>query len=233
MSKIKIFLVPYAGASVYVYYSWEKKFPYGYEVCLNELAGRGSRFNEPFYKSIDQAADELAKKIIENLNENDEYILFGHSMGATIAYEMYYKLREYGAKMPKHIFFSGRKPPHTISEKYNIENMNNDAFLEFVKKFGGLQNEFFDKQVKELFLPILREDFKLVDNYIYHPKNCKIDCNVSVLYGKNDKFVSKYELMKWTDVCENKINFYGYDGGHFFLNNQSEKIINLIIKEVQ
>lgn len=229
MSGVKVFPVPYAGASVNVYYAWKKIFPLGYEICLNELAGRGGRYDEPFYQSVNQAAEDLADRINKKMDTDDEYILFGHSMGALLVYEIYFEMKKRGIKPPKHIFFSGRRAPQITFEKCNVENMDENTFLKMVEELGGLPKEFYKEEIKSVFLPILKSDFFLIDNYLYQSKKNKIDCDVSVLYGTEDTSMLVEEALKWEELCDKKINFHKFDGSHFFINTCSEKIVGLIV----
>lgn len=228
MSKIKLFPIPYAGASVNVYYMWKRWLPKEYELCLNELAGRGSRYNECFYQSVHQAAADIAERIIAQLGE-DEYIIFGHSMGALLAYEVYYELRNQGVKAPKHIFFSGRRAPQILCRKCNTEEMDDKTFLRMVEALGGIQKEFYKEEIVRVFLPIMRADFTIIDDYLYVRKNLKMNCNVGVLYGADDVSLSLEEASRWKELCGKNVSFYEFTGGHFFINNCPEKIVGLIV----
>lgn len=68
------------------------------------VKGRGKRFNEPFYNSLEEAVDDIFNNIQGKIGEED-YAIYGHSMGSLLAYELYYKIIGMGLKKPKHIFF--------------------------------------------------------------------------------------------------------------------------------
>lgn len=227
-----MFPIPYAGASVNVYYRWKRWLPKEYELCLNELAGRGSRYNECFYQSVHQAAVDIAERMIAQLGE-DEYILFGHSMGALVAYEVYYELRNQGVKAPKHMFFSGRRAPQILCRKCNIEKMDDKTFLSMVEALGGIQKEFYKEEIVNVFLPIMRADFTMIEGYLYLPQKLKIECNVGVLYGLDDVSLSLEEVSRWKEVCGNNVSFFEFPGGHFFINNSPEKIVSLIVNNTR
>lgn len=228
MSKIKVFPIPYAGASVNVYYGWNKLLPQNCELCLVELAGRGGRYNEPFYASVDKAALDIAKRISAQIND-DEYVLFGHSMGSLLAYEVYYKLLELGSKAPMHLFVSGRKAPQVSKAEGKMRRINDVDFIKMVDKFGGLPKEFYQEEVKKMFLPILRADFCMLDEYKHHEKSEKVTCDMSILYGKEDSSTLLNEVEQWRDVCKGKSKFYEFEGKHFFLNDHPELVVECIV----
>ncbi len=228
-SKVKVFPIPYAGASVNVYYKWKKIMPENYELCLVELAGRGSRFHERFYGSISQAAEDIASSIIAKMTSGDRYVIFGHSMGALLAYEVYYVFKRKGFRLPEHMYFSGRRAPSIERDRFYIDEMDDMEFIDMVDSIGGLPEEFYEKEILDLFLPILRADFTLVDHYVYTTGRKKITCQVSVLYGRRDRLTAEDEILAWKDLCED-VRFYEFEGGHFFINEYPEELVKVIIE---
>lgn len=150
MKKVKVFPLPYAGASVSVYYRWKSLLPDNYELIMLELAGRGSRLGENFYQTVDEASEDIASKI-KNVISGDDYILFGHSMGALLAYEVYFRLLEKQVKPAIHVIFSGQNTPYAINSIDGIENLNDSDFISMVEQYGGLPESFYDKEVRGFF----------------------------------------------------------------------------------
>ena len=231
MKKIKVFVIPYAGGSSLAYYSWQKYFPDDIEICYIEFPGRGCRMEEPFMNNLEELIEDVSKQIISQL-DGEDYFIYGHSMGALIAFEVYYNLKEKGIRLPKHIFFSGRKAPQIPFTGKKSENLDDKEFLEIVSLFGGLPNEFYTNQdVRDLFLPILRSDFKILEEYKYVEKSEKLNCNISVMYGDCDFSTSQFDIQQWKIHGAKRVNFYKFSGDHFFINENYKEIINLIVKE--
>ncbi|WP_052586756.1 thioesterase II family protein [Bacillus velezensis] len=233
INKIKVFPIPYAGASVNAYYEWKKLLPDRYELCICELAGRGTRFTESCYQSVGEASEDIAKRISEQLEYDDEYVIFGHSMGALLTYEIYYKLKQMGTKEPRHLFFSGRDAPHIFEKREDIENMTNETFLTKVEQYGGIPEEFYTKEIMDMFLPILRADFIILDNYKFQLKAEKISCRVSVFYADSDFSTHINEMHKWSEVVEGNVKFHKFKGEHFFLNRYPNDIVNTIVIDTE
>ena len=117
MKSIKLFCIPYSGGSADIYYKWKKELDSSIELCPIEIAGRGRRMNEPFYETVAEAAEDISSRILTQIDDDTQYAIFGHSMGALLAYETYFSLMEKCSKEPEHIFFSGRKAPQDENEK--------------------------------------------------------------------------------------------------------------------
>ena len=111
MRTIKLFCIPYAGCSASIYSKWKRKLPQDIELIPLEPAGRGRRCDEPLYNNLNEAVDDLYWEAAKVLDRSDEYILFGHSMGSLLAFELYYKLMEEGFREPLHLYVSGARLP--------------------------------------------------------------------------------------------------------------------------
>lgn len=80
----------------------------------------------------------------------------------------------------------------------------------------------------EIFLPILRADFKIVETYIHdnHIQPCDID--FLIFNGENDKFTTYDQVIKWENYTSKTCTFHSFEGKHFFLNENLEEIANII-----
>ena len=82
-----LFCLPYAGGSEVAYYKWKKYLHPSIELIPIELKGRGKRFNEIFYESLEEAVDDIFENIKDKIINND-YAIYGHSMGSLLSYEL-------------------------------------------------------------------------------------------------------------------------------------------------
>lgn len=222
-----LFCLPYAGGSETIYYSWKFYLKPEIELFPIELRGRGKRFSQPFYENIDEAIRDIYNLISDMIDKN-EYAIYGHSMGSLLAYELYYKIKEFNKKEPKHIFFSGYKSPSIPRKEKVIHLLPNDEFVKEVIGLGGTPLELAEnKELLELFTPILRNDFKILENYLYKEKKDKIQCDISIFNGKEDD-ITLEELLAWKNHGSKGFKIYNFEGNHFFINTNVEKITKII-----
>lgn len=149
-------------------------------------------------------------------------------MGCLIAYELAHKIREHGKNSPSHIFFSGNSAPHTERASKEIYLLPDEEFKNEILSLGGTPKEILEnKELFELFTPILRADFKVNNTYKYIEHENKLDCNITVINGKEDK-ITLSETIGWKQHTSKDCKIYMMDGGHFFLNDKYEDIIKII-----
>lgn len=229
MSK-KLFCFPYAGGSAFSIYSrWKGPLlESGVEVVPVEMAGRGSRMGDEFYRSIDDAVDSFLD-IVENGSENNDYALWGHSMGAIIVYELAKKLKEKNIKSPQFLLVSGRKPLHIQEDKTAPLYLKPDQeFIEEIISMNGTDPKAFaDKSLRDLFLPILKDDFRLLHDYQGIKGKDHVDVPIVAMKGSEETF-DELEYSKWQDLTSAECDILTLEGDHFFINDNLESITEII-----
>lgn len=228
MDKLRLFCIPYAGGTAAAFFKWKTLLDKRIELIPIELSGKGSRFQEPLYNTVEEAADDIYIKIKEQIS-NGPYVLFGHSLGALLSYVLAIRIREENMNMPKHIFFSGMGSPFMERKNKNKHaRLNDKDFIKSVIKLGGTPPGFFDEpDLCKMFLPLLRNDFRLAMTDFADQKPVPFNCNISVLLGKNEN-ISNKAARAWQD-CTNKLfRLHYFKGGHFFINEDLEEMIKII-----
>ncbi len=136
--------------------------------------------------------------------------------------------------MPKKAFLSGREPIRYCKISANTDDMPDEQFMEIMSRYGGIPKEFYqDKEVRDIFLPVLRADFRLLERYLFGRHDEKADCDLVILYGEDDKNTPAEEMRGWTEYSDGNVEFYSFPGTHFYCMEEenTDRVINLILKE--
>lgn len=232
MKKIKLFCLPYAGGSASVYNIWKDLLNRCIHLQPVELAGKGRRITEPLYESAEAAADDVIK-IIKSELMDAPYVFYGHSLGALIGYIAAQKLREMRYPGPAHMFFSGRGAIHIRrDDKEPYHTLPEDEFRTKIIGLGGTPPNFFDiPELMEILIPILKRDFKISWEYSHPPEIKPLNCDITVLTGKEEDLTQE-QLDGWKLHTKHNCFFHSFEGGHFFLNQPgARETIMTIINE--
>lgn len=213
--KIKLFCITYAGGSASAYSVWNKHISDEVELISLELAGRGRRTGEPFYSDWNEAVEDIYSKLMSQVDENDEYSVYGHSMGCWIAFEVLDKIRRNREKLPEKVYFSANIPPHLEPKDEKISGLNDDDFADKIIEMGDTPKEIMTGAVRNFFLPVLRADYRLVEMYSHEERDISFDFDIHVLYGINDN-IEIQELMEWKRYTNRNFYIHGLNGGHMF-----------------
>ncbi|CAM4460801.1 thioesterase II family protein [Paenibacillus tarimensis] len=220
----KLFCFPYAGASASIYHMWSNRGLQA-EVMPVELAGRGRRMGEDFYKQMDDAVNDAYESMVPLLTDSMPYAVFGHSMGGILAYELIHKLREEGQPLPGTLIISAAPPPHLLTKSREpVSGLSNDLLLQHLKRRGEI-SRFIDLETFiQVFLPIIRADYRLLETYRPILDRIAIDVDLSVFYGTEDSIGG--DLMSgWERYVRGDFNAFPLRGGHFFIHERREAMI--------
>ncbi|GAA0372854.1 thioesterase II family protein [Bacillus horti] len=234
MKKIKLFCLPYAGGASHVFLPWKKEIASDIEVIPLELAGRGKRFGEPFYHSMEHAVEDLYKELDEQLSEDSVFAMFGHSMGGLMVYELLIRLKQRKEIKPIHAFISARYPPHIKKESDRLHELPDDLFIERIYQLGGTPKEVLEnEELLKLFTPILKNDYRLIHTYQYQGEEERIPCNLSVLNGRDDRNVLMSDVQGWKNYTDKACTVYEMQGGHFYLHDKEKEVVHFINQTIR
>ncbi|MDP4144200.1 MAG: thioesterase domain-containing protein [Bacillota bacterium] len=225
MGKIKLFCFPYAGGSARNYIRWNKALGEDIDLIPIELRGRGDRNDEPFYDSIEEAVDDIYL-IIKDKIYSTPYAFFGHSMGAYIAFELARKIQHYGNNPPVQLFASGKEAPQ--NNKLKLYGLSNEEFKRGMIALGTAPEIFEDEELFNIFGSRLRADCKILDKYKFKKESCKLNSDITVLYGREDSSISIDEFLSWKIHTGKSFDIRCFDGGHLFLNSSVKELTNYL-----
>ncbi|MEC0090190.1 thioesterase II family protein [Paenibacillus macquariensis] len=223
---IKLFCIPHAGGSASIYSKWRAFLNPAIELHPVELCGRGSRHKEDFYQSIDDAAEDIYSQIDYLLD--GRFALFGHSMGSLLAYEVCRKIKERKGMDPVHLFASGRQAPQCKRSGDLIHTKPDHAVISEIVRLQGTTSELVGNQIfLEYFLPIIKADYKIIEQYNLSSRDILLNCDMTVMCGTDDDFVYE-ELSAWQQHTAGTCRIQYFNGGHFYLNDEMHSVVRFI-----
>lgn len=226
--KVKIFALPFAGGSKYCYRILQNFIPSQYEWETLELPGRGTRIQEPFMSDVQDTVDNILLQMQHRIH-NVEYMIYGHSMGALLGYEVTKKIVSYGLNRPACLFLTGHGAPG-IRESKKISGYKKEAFWLEVKKLGGLPQEILDNdELLDLFEPILRSDFKVLEEYKYQSIQHPLPVPLFVRIGDEEN-ISREEAMGWQQETEYMLDLQVLPGNHFFIFKHPQYVVRQLME---
>lgn len=222
---VTLFCLPFAGGSKYSLHFLKKVLPKNITCHFLEYAGRGARIKEEFADSIAEIVEDLFSKMAPLLKT--PYALYGHSMGAKVAYLLSQKIREAGGPQPLHLFVSGTDAPSAparIKPRYLLPG---EQFINNVKELGGFPEELLNsKELLDYFEPILRADFKVSETY-QHQITQPLSIPLTVMVGDKEDMLEE-DILQWQNETILPMNLYKFPGNHFFIFDHEAEIGKII-----
>lgn len=213
---MRLFCLPHAGGGAAAFHSWTPELPAFVQICPVLLPGRETRLSEPLCTQLDPLVDAMDGELRPWLDT--PYAVFGHSMGALLAFEWVRRLQREGASMPAWLFLSGRRGPDAPGDANSLHSLPDYELVnELARLYNGIPPEFLGNEtLMEVFLPILRADIAVVESYSFH-EDKPLDCPITVFSGMNDESVSWDQLLAWKrHTSQRRFAIQILPGGHFY-----------------
>ncbi|WP_371666096.1 alpha/beta fold hydrolase [Streptomyces sp. NBC_01241] len=225
---------PHAGGSATTYFPLSRQLTC-LEPSLNVLAvqypGRQDRRNEPLIDDVHALAAQVHRELLPVL-DGRPLALFGHSMGAVVAYEVARLLEHDSATVPAVLFASGRRAPSRLRDEWT--HLKDDAgLIDDLRTLDGTDAEILaDKHLMRTVLPAIRGDYRAIETY-RHRSGPEPSCPIAVLAGRDDARTTTDELMDWRHHTTGSHSLTVYPGGHFFLNDHTADIVGLLVEHLR
>lgn len=212
-------MFPPAGGSATAYRDLSAALAPQVEVHAVQYPGRQDRITDPMTPDISTLARQIAAAIP---TPNDRALsLFGHSMGATLAFETARLLEQRGIEL-KRVFVSGRVPPPVVKDY--PAHKGSDEML--IKELERLANDPSTVQIlrehpdiAEMVLPAVRNDYQAVDSYRYQPGDGPdLRAPLSVLISTEDPTTTVAQAHQWQAHTAGAFEVTEFAGKHFYLD---------------
>ena len=221
---IRMFVLAHAGGNSWDYVKLFRDIK-GIEIVPIELAGDITKLQKATLSSITEYVDETYKMITSNYNDGKPFVLFGHSFGAYISYEL---SKRFQTNQLKLVFLSGCSPLHI---KINIDYKN----IDLVERHNNEElNEIIDLVNSNIIKKVDLVTKYRLDMYQEIPKIVNQYTRCCILCGSQDPFAVRNEEWKYYYNVDQFVIEY-FTGGHFYWNeNEKDKqrLLEIIQREI-
>ncbi|MGW3011282.1 thioesterase II family protein [Streptomyces sp. NPDC001219] len=207
---------PHAGGSPYFFRGWAKSLT-DFEVHTVCYPARAERIAEPPASDIVSMARHIADSVRELMRDGRTTTLFGHSMGAIVAYEVAAALEGEGYELG-HFFASGARAPHLMRPDRAADTTWDDASVAAtLVELGGTDAELLQNPAfVELVMPYIRADFRMLASYA-PPKRAPLSSAVTAVIGDADPRVTADQASAWQEATRGPFRMRTLPGDHFYL----------------
>ncbi|GAA2625676.1 alpha/beta fold hydrolase [Actinomadura fulvescens] len=219
---LRLICLPHGGGGASMYAPWPERLPPEIELHAVQYPGREDRLGDPFPENLGALVDTLADAAMPLAH--GRYALFGHSMGATVAYELVHALVARGAPEPVRLVVSGREAPHD-ERGGQVHRLDDDGLHKELMRLGGTTPEVLESRgLRAMILKYVREDYRLIETYRARDLP-PLGCPVSVFLGDADPDLTVAEASGWRRVTQGPAEVRVFRGGHFYLVPQRHAVI--------
>ena len=203
--RTRVLAIPQAGMGAWAFHGWQASLPETVELLPVELPGRNSRMLEPKGQSMRQLVTALVDALSNTLREKP-FVVFGHSLGAWMAYEVCVELQKRRGPQPVGLVVSGARAPQLADPKNDADRVQprmaelpSAAFWAHFERRYGNNPDLAHVAVKEHVEPLLKADFRLFETY--QPRLAVLPYAVVACAAVGDDRVLDSQLEAWRERC--------------------------------
>lgn len=227
---LRLFCFPYAGGGASVFYAWSDDLPRYFEVCPIQLPGREGRLGELPFTRLSSIVPPLVQALQPYLNL--PFAFFGHSLGATLSFEVARQLCRRNDPSPIHLFVSGSSAPQIPLRNPPIHQLPETEFKAELRRFNGTPEAVLEnEELMQLLLPLLRADFAAHETYVY-TADAPLSCPISAFGGLQDTEVSHDDLAAWQEQTRSIFTLRMFPGDHFFLHSARKLLLQSMSQDL-
>jgi hypothetical protein len=198
--------------------------PVDVELVAVAYPGRLDRLGEPLIRNM-RTMVEAVSQAIPKL-EPMPTIVFGHSMGASIAHELVLR----GSAQVDQLVVSARRPPSHLRVR-DVYLRGEVAIMDDVVRLDPESAQILAiKELRDLVLPAIAADYELVATYAggHRPM---IDTPILALGGDSDPEATPDSLRSWSEATVSNFDTRTFPGGHFYLWEHPREVITTILDQ--
>ena len=230
-ASMRLFCFPYSGAGASVFHSWPTAMGKTVEVRTLQLPGRETRYNEARETDIRAVVEKISNAIA--LYQDKPFAFFGYSLGSLLAFEVCRSLRRQNRPLPLHLFVAAMRAPQTPRVHPPLSPLPDAAFVQKIEQYYQPQGEVWqNRELRDFFLPVLRDDLALSDGYQYHDEPA-LNCPIDVFAGEQDVGAPLELTRQWAQQTSSHMHFHCYPGGHFFIDNALQEVQSTVLKALK
>ncbi|MEU5129987.1 thioesterase II family protein [Streptomyces mobaraensis] len=227
---VRLVCLPHAGGSASFYYPMARAMPDFADVLCVQYPGRQDRRDEPLVDNIPELADRVFSVLLPWADR--PLAFFGHSMGASLAFEVARRFEREKGIVATALFASARRAP-SIHREETVHLRDDDGILAETRRLSGTDSQVLaDDELVRMILPVLRSDYRAAETYRYEP-GPPLRCPVVALTGDADPKVSVDDAAAWAGHTESSFDLRVFTGGHFYLTEHQDAVVREVVRRLR
>ncbi|MFG1793827.1 thioesterase II family protein [Nocardia sp. NPDC049149] len=215
---------PPGGGAATVYRELAKRVGGGVAVVAVQYPGRQDRMREAPITELGLLADRIAEEVLRD-GIVDGLALFGHSMGATLAFETACRLERAGQPVTT-LFASGRPAPSFVETQRIHLGTDADLIADLERLAADpapIQMLRDEPSLAELVLPPMRGDYQAIETYRY-TEGDPLAADIVAMVSTADPTMTPEQADEWRAFTSGSFDRATFSGGHFFIDEHPAEV---------
>lgn len=228
--RVQVFCFPSAGSGASLYRAWceATKNNNNIDFIPVEIPGRGNHISSPAASSI----DDLVERFLEVFSQvvRPPYILYGHSFGAVVAFQVAHTLQQSALPLPEKLVVAGRHAPHQEDPNPMNSVSMDEEIIDELKKMGGTPEAVLNHpEMLQFTISLLRADLRIHESFRYTGQQLQIPIDA---HCATQDDAHKEIVEYWKDMTTDEFHITEFEGHHFFIQSLGDTYLNYLMHAI-
>jgi surfactin synthase thioesterase subunit len=224
-----LIVFPHAGGSATYYREFCTTLSGRLNTFAMQYPGRQDRRHELPPADLHTLSDQLFDEV-KGFTDRP-LALFGHSMGAVLAFEVARRFEQRLNHPLEMLFVSGRRASAEPGEEA-IDPTDDDALLAEIRKLSGTDHRLLGyEDMLHMILEPLRADYLALNSYVPAPGPV-LRTPITALTGASDPRTTETGANAWRDRTTGAFDLRVFPGGHFFVSEHQKAVTTFITEKL-
>lgn len=224
-ARVRLLCFPHAGGTAASFHGLAAALPPSVEVLAVQYPGRQDRLAEPPLDRLCDLAEQIAGRL--SGRPGPPMVLFGHSMGAVVAFETARRLR----REPAGLIVSGHPAPS--APRRPLPPSDDDSLLAELRELDGTDPRLLaDPEMRGIILRTLRADYRAAETYEYVP-GPPLRLPLSAMIGDADPAVTVAGALTWRAHTSAWRGLRTFPGGHFYFTSWPRQVVDALLADIR
>ncbi|GAA3016885.1 alpha/beta fold hydrolase [Kitasatospora sp. NPDC006786] len=207
----------FCGGGTASYHLWGDAVPDDIALSAICYPGREGRFLEDFATDWEELAQDATAAVLSAVD--GPYVLFGHSMGGWMAFDVAARIESGGGPLPRNLVVSSANAPArglTPRDMFPSQQDDDDGLLLWMKTHGLMPAHVLeDPELQEMSVELMRADIRVRDTFRY-TEGATVSMPVQMLSGADDDVIEANAGEQWRTLALGEYRHDVLPGGHFY-----------------
>lgn len=228
-ARLQLLCFPCAGGGPSVFHRWAEELPAGVELLAARLPGRHTRIGERPYDNWDELLDWLVRVVRAAVDR--PFVLFGHSLGAMMAYELTRRLGAGADVLPHRLLLAGCRAPDVPLLLPAIHQLPDEEFSRNLPLVASTPPEVLaDRRMRRFVQPLMRADLTLAETWPPVAPTL-VHIPATTFAGRDDPIAPPWSMRRWFRFV-GPFSSYVLGGTHFFVRSGADAFLELLAAEL-
>ncbi|MFE9775286.1 thioesterase II family protein [Streptomyces sp. NPDC005931] len=214
---LRLVCFPPAGTTARFFHPWQADLTDHIELAVVQYPGRDDRSGEPMPDHVEGLAQPVARALAGPTEV--PFVLFGHGLGAAVAFETARSLARMRAPSPRALFVSAHPAPMESPRGTPLPHADEPVMAP--RHLNGLRPQAVAPST-------VHADLRLADRYRYRP-GPPLDCPLTAIVGTRDTTVAARHAEGWRYCTTGPFTLRAMPGDHFYLVPRRSDLVAFLL----